>query len=98
MPQHSKDNILAGRTAVDAYRADHAKLYSKPWHKGIPEEHTPLLDNLLADLKGQGFTSLDEFFDASELLNIEELGFTSREDFEAEATEADREALEGMWQ
>jgi hypothetical protein len=97
MPQHSKDNILAGRSAVDAYRVDHAKLYEKPWHKGIPEEHTPLLNNLLADLQGRGFTSLDEFFDASEELNIQELGFASREDFEARATEADREALEGMW-
>ena len=53
MPQQSKDNILAGRNAVDAYREAHAKLHDKPWHRGIPEEHTPLLDNLLADLKGQ---------------------------------------------
>jgi hypothetical protein len=98
MPQHSKDNILVGRTAVDAYRADHAKLYSKPWHRGIPEEHTPLLDNLLADLKGQGFTSLDEFFDASEKLNIQELGFADKKDFETKATEADRQTLDRMWQ
>ena len=69
MPQHSKENILAGRTAVDVYRADHAKLYSKPWHRSIPREHTPLLDKLQGELKEGGFKSLDEFFDASEELN-----------------------------
>lgn len=97
MPQHSKENILAGRNAVDAYRADHARLHDKPWHRGIPEEHTPLLNELLAEIKKQGLTSLDEFFDASEELNMQELGFKDRMDFETKATEADREALEGMW-
>jgi hypothetical protein len=97
MPQHSKENILAGRSAVDTYRADHAKLYDKPWHRGIPEEHTPLLNNLLADLKGRGFTLLDEFFDASEELNIQELGFADKKDFETKATEADLQTLDGMW-
>ena len=98
MPQHTKENILAGRTAVDAYRADHAKLYDKPWHRGIPEEHTPLLNNLLAELNGQDFESLGQFFDTSEELNMQELGFKDRADFEAKATQADREVLEGMWQ
>jgi hypothetical protein len=93
-----KGKVLNGRKAVDAYRADHARLYDKPWHRGIPEEHTPLLNNLLAELKEQGFNSLDEFFAASEELNIYDLGFASREDFEAKATGDDREALEGMWQ
>jgi hypothetical protein len=98
MPQYSKENILAGRNAVDAYRADHAKLYDKPWHRGIPQEHTPLLNNLLAELNGQGFDSLDQFFEASQEQNMQELGFKDRTDFEARATEADREVLEGMWQ
>ena len=98
MPQHSEENILAGRTAVDAYRADHAKLYDKPWHRGIPEEHTPLLNIMLGALSEQGFNTTDEFFDASDLLNIKELGFASREDFEANASADDREALEEMWQ
>ena len=98
MPQHSKENITAGRNAVDAYRADHAKLYDKPWHRGIPQEHTPLLNNLLAELTGQGFESLGQFFEASEELNMQELGFKDRADFETKATEADREAIERMWQ
>jgi len=97
MPQHTKENILAGRTAVDAYRADHAKLYDKPWQWGIPEEHTPLLAKLLVDLKGQGFNLLDELFDASDELNIQELGFADKKDFETKATEADWQTLEGMW-
>ena len=98
MPQHTKENILAGRTAVDAYREDHVKLYSKPWHRGIPEEHTPLLNGLSAKLKERGFDSLDQFFDDSEELNMQELGYKDRQDFEGKAIDADREALERMWQ
>jgi len=89
--------VVEGRKAVDAYREAHRQLHSKPWHRGIPEEHTPLLNDLLVKIKGQAFTSLGEFFDASEELNAKELGFTSRNDFEARATEADMNALEGMW-
>lgn len=97
MPQHREDNILAGRTAVDAYRTAHTKLHSTSWHKGIPEEHTPLLNTLLGGLKEQDFDSLKEFFDSSEELNMKELGFTDRQDFETRATDNDREALEEMW-
>lgn len=98
MPQHTKEDIVAGRKAVDAYREEHTKLYSKPWHRGIPEEHTPLLNKLLADLKEQAFNSLEEFFNASRELNMGELGYSSKEDFEARATDADRKALREMWQ
>ena len=97
MPQHSRDNILAGRKAVDAYRDAHTQLHSKPWHKGIPGEHTPLLNILLGGLKEQEFNSIHEFFAASEELNVKELGFEDREDFEKRATDNDREALEEMW-
>jgi len=89
--------VVEGRKAVDAYREAHRQLYSKPWHRGIPEEHTPLLNKLLAELKKQGVNSLEEFFDASEELNAQELGYKDRKDFEARATEADREALDRMW-
>ena len=64
-----KEQILKGREAVDAYRAAHTQLHSKPWHKGVSEDHTPLLNIMLAALKSQGFNSLDEFFTASERLN-----------------------------
>lgn len=57
-----------------------------------------MLNNLLAELKEHGFSSLHQFWDASQELNILELGFNSIEDFEAKATEAEREALEEMWQ
>ena len=92
-----KELIVKGRLAVDTYRDAHTQLYSNGWHKGISEEHTPLLDKLLVKLKGQSFYSLAEFWDASDLLNIWELGFTDWEDFEARATDADRKLLEGMW-
>ena len=92
-----KQKVLAGRKAVDAYRTAHIKLYERGWHKDIPEEHTPLLNIMLGAFKGQGFNSIQEFFDASELLNIQELGFADREDFKARATDADRQNLEEMW-
>jgi len=64
----TKEQILKGRKAVDAYREAHRQLYSKPWHKGIPEEHTPLLNTMLAEFGKQGFNSPQEFFDASRTL------------------------------
>lgn len=93
-----KARILAGRKAVDDYRLAHSQLHAKPWHKGIPEEHTPPLDTLLVEFSEQGFGALQDFFAASEELKAEELGFISREDFETRASEADREEFEGMWQ
>ena len=57
--------ILAGRRAVKAYRKAHSKLYDKGWHKGIPEEHTPLLNIMVGALNGLGFNTIQEFFDAS---------------------------------
>jgi len=97
MPEISKQKILAGRHAVEAYRTAHTKLYEKGWHKGIPEEHTPLLNIMLGAFKGLGFNTIDEFFDASKLLNIQELGFADREDFEDKATKTDRELLRSKW-
>lgn len=91
------NKVLKGRAAVDVYRAAHAQLYVGSWHQGISEAHTPLLEKLLADLKMQGFNSLDEFFTTSDTLNIQELGFADREDFMAKATKADREVLDRMW-
>ncbi|GEM_PF-3151927 len=35
--------------------------------------------------------------DAGEEYNTQELGYKDREDFEANASSADRQALEGMW-
>ena len=93
----SKKAILKGRKAVDAYRSAHMRLYAQGWHKGIPEEHISLLETLTKALNKLGFTSLDQFFNASDELNVQELGFKDRLDFETSATDKDRQALEGMW-
>ncbi len=98
MDELERLRVTSTRLAVDAYRLAHSQLHSTGWHKGIPEEHTPLLHNLLAELKEHGFMTLHRFWDDSQELNIMELGFKSREDFEAKATRADGEALERMWQ
>ncbi|MBA7609782.1 hypothetical protein ES703_16976 [subsurface metagenome] len=97
MRKISKRKILAGRKAVDVYREAHQALHAGNWHKGIPEEHTPLLNIMLGAFKGLGFNSIQKFFDASELQNIQELGFVNREDFETRAKDADREVLVLKW-
>jgi len=97
MDEQERLSVTSGRTAVDAYRQAHTELHARGWHKGVPAEHTPLLNNLLAELEKHGFTSLSQFTDASRELNILELGFKSGEDFEAKATEVEKETLEGMW-
>lgn len=84
MNQVMRLKVLKGRKAVDAYRTAHTALHNKPWHRGIPEEHTPPLNILLGGLKEQDFNSLAEFFGASEELNIQELGFNSRSELRAE--------------
>ena len=98
MDETMRLKVLEGRASVEAYREAHRQLYAPEWHKGIPQEHTPLLDTMLAELNTQGFNSPDDFFKSSQELNISELGFASKEDFEARASEADREALDRMWQ
>jgi len=97
MPELIDRKMLKGREAVDAYRSAHLLLYSKPWHSGIPVEHTPLLEKMLVDLGKQGYKSMQEFFTASELLNIKELGFLSKEGFDASATDKNLEDLSRMW-
>lgn len=84
--------ILAVREAVDTYRIAHADLYLESLHRDIPERHTPLLNILLSELSINNFNSLDEFFDASEELNIKELGFESREAYNAEIVELNKNA------
>lgn len=73
MPEISEQKILAGRKAVEAHRTAHTRLNSKPWHKGILKEHTPLLNIMLKDFKGLGFNTIQKFFGASRELNIQEL-------------------------
>ncbi len=97
MPEISKQKIISGRKAVEAYRTAHTALHRESWRKTIPDEHTPLLNIMLKAFKGLGFNTIQEFFNASELLNIQELGFIDRKDFEARATESDNEALEAKW-
>lgn len=68
-----KQKILAGRKAVQAYRTAHTKLYEKGQRKGIPEEHTPLLNIMLRAFKDLGFNTIREFFDANNVFIKEEL-------------------------
>ena len=95
---HSTPEILVGRTAVDAYREAHRKLHEKAYYRGVHGDHTPLLNTMLGKFKKQGFSSIQEFFDASELQNVKELGFKDKADFDAKATEADTLALREKWQ
>ena len=104
-----KNKVFQGREAVDAYRTAHTVLHSHGWYKGISEDHTPLLKKLIDELEKIGITSAELEFEPkkteilaklwvdSDLLNIQELGFTDMEDFKSRATEEDALALEGKW-
>lgn len=59
----NREKVLAGRKAVDAYREAHRQLHSKPWDRGVPEEHTPLLGTLVKALEELGFASTETDFE-----------------------------------
>lgn len=71
MGKPPSSEVVAGREAVETYRADHTMLYTEGWYKGVSEDHTPLLNQLLTALEAQGFSTLAEFFDASEAVGDE---------------------------
>ena len=89
----SIENILSGRKAVNAYREAHSQLNDSKWYKGVPEAHTPLLNMMLTELDKQGFKSIDEFFTASDKLNLEEAGLIDVKKF----TLADKLDLNERW-
>jgi len=60
-----KQQILAGRKAVEAYREAHHRLYQRPYYRQIHTDHTPLLNKMVDALGKLGFNSIQEFFDAS---------------------------------
>lgn len=104
----NKDAILLGREAVDAYRAERARQHRELTGRAV-HDNREILETLVSELEKLGYTStytdfepkktevLQKFFDASDLQNIKEIGFKDTEDFEAKATETDREALEAKW-
>jgi hypothetical protein len=90
-----KEAIEKGRPIVDEYRLAHSKT-KDTYELGF------LLAKLVIDLDGLKLNkekehSCDVFFDKSYLYNIEALGYDDKEDFDANATIADKEALEQMW-
>ncbi len=102
-------DLEIGRKAVDAYREAHRQLHMEGWRKGISEEHTPLLEKLVADLEAAGVVSsetdsehrktevLARFWASSDEQNVKELGFTDKADFAEKATEEDKIALRSKW-
>jgi len=104
-----KDKSIKARKAIERYRKAHGNLHRQKYYRGIHADHTPLLKTLIANLEKIGFTTtetdfepkkeklLKTAFDDSELLNIKELGFEDRIDFEKRATKANREALREKW-
>lgn len=85
-----KQKIISGRKAVEAYRTAHTALHREPWRKTIPKKHTPLLNIMVKAFKGLGFNTIQDFFSASEVLNLQELGLDTV--FQAKLAEANRDA------
>lgn len=96
--------IKLGRAFVDAYRYEHGILHSKPYDRGVHDQHTGWLEILVQRLEKAGFSSteiefepkkteiLAKFFEASNLLNIQELGFKDRADFDLKLAELNKDA------
>ena len=80
----NKQKILKGRDAVEAYRTAHAQLYAGGWYKGISEDHTPLQDTKMAELERLGFNTADEFYAASEALNLQVINSIYRREGECD--------------
>jgi len=85
------NSLTKGRDAINAYRYAHEQLSKDGWYRGIAEDHTPLLEAMLAELEKQGFTStekvlqdkssevLEKFWFESDTENAKELGYDSLE-------------------
>ena len=93
----TRDQVLAGREAVTAYRRAHTAMHSQPAARRVHDDHTPLLHQMETELNATGFRDVADFFNHNEAMNISELGFKDRADFETYAVESDRTALEEKW-
>ena len=94
MPINKK--VEKGRNAVDAYRLAHSQLCSGGWHKGIPEEHTPLLVKLVEDLELEGFTSTETEFGLKKTEILAKF-FAANEELNLLEASGDIILAEGMW-
>lgn len=65
-----RDKILAGRKAVEEYRAAHVELHEM--ESGV-YDHESLIAQLIEKLKELGFNSIEEFAKASNQANLEVL-------------------------
>ena len=85
--------VALGRLAVDDYRREHEELYEPDAAITVSErreKHAILFDKLKADLVGLGFPTPYDFWRASREVNIAEMGFASVDDFNSNATAAQR--------
>jgi hypothetical protein len=98
MDDKQKSQILLGRDAIDKYRIDHEKLYTMIGISNIPEAHTPLLNTAKSVMTTNQIESLDKFFKLSELLNVQEMGFETIEEFLKKRTEKEGDNFNNMWQ
>lgn len=66
------ERVLAGRKAVDDYRAAHAELHHEVQEgEVLPIDHSQIMDTLLSELRALGFNSIDEFMEFSKKANVE---------------------------
>ena len=89
-------NMEKGRQAVDAYRLAHSQLHQAAWHKGVPEEHTPLLVKMVEDLELQGFTSTETKFEPRKTEVLAKF-FAANEELNLLEASGDIILAEGMW-
>lgn len=91
--------IEDGRTLIDQYRTDHAKIK--------PTEQATYLGKLLGELFSLKLSDASSgkeidfpffvFYEKSMIYNYEALGYTDKDDFDTNASAADKTTIETMW-
>jgi len=94
---NTRRRIEVGRKAVDAYRITRRQQHENLKGKAI-HDNTQDLAILKDALLKQGYDSIQSFFEASNDLIAQDMGFLNKADFDVKATKSEDQAFTGKWQ
>ena len=90
--------VLKGRAAVNEFRKAHEKMYSQlKTAEARSQQHNKLMGIMTWELSQAGYTSVDDFTKSSELMNVKQLGFEDKKDFDEKKTTSDSADYIDMW-
>jgi len=91
-----------GRLLIDEYRKAHTDMYKNNAGEQDRQIQSDIQSTMMDGLTKLGFNPdmfkvIESFFDKSDTLNANILGYKDAEEFEEKATISDRAALSTMW-